>query len=220
MMTLYDYLPSRNAWKVRQLLQHLALPHRTVEVSIFEGEGRTPEFLALNPTGKVPVLQLDDGRALAESNAILSFLADGTVYLPSDPFARAKVHQWLSFEQENVEAVIGSLRHWVMTGKLARRSPELVEGKRKGCVAFARVARSRTGATPLHRRRHLHDRGHRVVRLRQSCGRGRGLARPVHRVPRVGRARGGATGVPRAIAPVFDRSAFGRGIAVNAPPVR
>ena len=134
MMTLYDYLPSRNAWKVRQLLQHLALPHRTVEVSIFEGEGRTPEFLALNPTGKVPVLQLDDGRALAESNAILSFLADGTVYLPSDPFARAKVHQWLSFEQENVEAVIGSLRHWVMTGKLARRSPELVEGKRKGCL--------------------------------------------------------------------------------------
>ena len=134
MMTLYDYLPSRNAWKVRQLLQHLALPHRTVEVSIFEGEGRTPEFLALNPTGKVPVLQLDDGRALAESNAILAFLADGTPYLPSDPFARAKVHQWLSFEQENVEAVIGSLRHWTMTGKLARRSVEMVEAKRKGAL--------------------------------------------------------------------------------------
>jgi glutathione S-transferase len=134
MMTLYDYLPSRNAWKVRQLLQHLALPYRTVEVSIFEGAGRTPEFLALNPTGKVPVLQLDDGRALAESNAILAFLADGTPYLPGDPFARAKVHQWLSFEQENVEAVIGSLRHWVMTGKLARRSPGIVEAKRKGAL--------------------------------------------------------------------------------------
>ncbi|MUV15723.1 glutathione S-transferase family protein [Noviluteimonas gilva] len=132
MMTLYDYLPSRNAWKVRQLLQHLAIAHRTVEVSIFEGAGRTPEFLALNPTGKVPVLQLDDGRALAESNAILAFLADGTPYLPSDPFARAKVHQWLSFEQENVEAAIGSLRHWVMTGKLARRSPDIVDAKRNG----------------------------------------------------------------------------------------
>ncbi len=132
MMTLHDYLPSQNAWKVRQLLRHLSLPHRTVPVSIFEGEGRSPEFLARNPTGKVPVLELDDGRALAESNAILAFLADGTAYLPGDPFARAKVHQWLSFEQENVEAVIGSLRHWTMTGKLARRSPDLVEGKRAG----------------------------------------------------------------------------------------
>ena len=134
MMTLYDYLPSQNAWKVRQLLQHLALPYRTVEVSIFAGEGRTPAFLALNPTGKVPVLQLEDGGALAESNAILAFLADGTPYLPSDPFARAKVHQWLSFEQENVEAVIGSLRHWTMSGKRARRAPEIVEAKRAGSL--------------------------------------------------------------------------------------
>ena len=128
MPTLYDYLPSRNAWKVRQLLQHLGTPHRTEFVSIFEGEGRSPAFLALNPTGKVPVWQLDDGRALAESNAILAYLADGTAYLPSEPFARAKVHQWLSFEQENVESVIGSLRHWTMTGK--PRAPEVVEGKR------------------------------------------------------------------------------------------
>ncbi|NUS60526.1 MAG: glutathione S-transferase family protein [Lysobacter sp.] len=128
MPTLYDYLPSRNAWKVRQLLQHLGTPHRTESVSIFEGEGRSPAFLALNPTGKVPVWQLDDGRALAESNAILAYLADGTVYLPSEPFARAKVHQWLSFEQENVESVIGSLRHWTMTGK--QRAPDVVEGKR------------------------------------------------------------------------------------------
>jgi glutathione S-transferase len=130
MPTLHDYLPSRNAWKVRQLLQHLGIPHRTEYVSIFEGEGRAPAFLALNPTGKVPVWELDDGRALAESNAILAFLADGTEYLPSEPFARAKVHQWLSFEQENVESVIGSLRHWTMTGKIARRASEIVEGKR------------------------------------------------------------------------------------------
>lgn len=130
MPTLHDYLPSRNAWKVRQLLQHLGIAHRTEYVSIFEGEGRSPAFLALNPTGKVPVWELDDGRAIAESNAILAFLADGTEYLSSEPFARAKVHQWLSFEQENVESVIGSLRHWTMTGKLARRTPAIVEGKR------------------------------------------------------------------------------------------
>ena len=130
MLTFYDYLPSQNAWKVRLLLHHLQRPHRTVQVAIFAGEARTPAFLAVNPAGKVPAILLDDGRALAESNAILSFLADGTPYLPSEPFARAKVHQWLCFEQEHVEPVIGSLRYWTLTGKLGRRAPALVAGKR------------------------------------------------------------------------------------------
>ena len=134
MLTLYDYLPSQNAWKIRQLLAHLALPYTTVEISIFEGAGRTPEILALNPTGKVPILVVEDGRALAESNAILAYLADGTPYLPAEPLARARVHQWLSFEQEQVESVIGSLRYWTMTGKLDRRSDELVAGKRKAAL--------------------------------------------------------------------------------------
>jgi glutathione S-transferase len=139
MLTLYDYAPSQNAWKVRQLLAHLDRAYRTVNVAIFDGEGRRPDFLALNPSGMVPVLQLPDGRALAESNAILAYLADGTPYLPAEPFARAKVHQWLSFEQENVESVIGALRHWTMTGKLARRSAEIVEGKRKHALATLQV---------------------------------------------------------------------------------
>jgi glutathione S-transferase len=139
MLTLFDYLPSRNAWKVRLLLHHLGTPYRQEFVGIFEGEGRTPAFLALNPSGRVPVLQLEDGRALAESNAILAFLADGTPYLPGDAFARAKVHQWLSFEQEQVESVIGALRHWTMTGKLARRLPELVEAKRAGARNTLRI---------------------------------------------------------------------------------
>jgi glutathione S-transferase len=139
MLTLYDYAPSQNAWKVRQLLAHLDRAYRTVNVAIFDGEGRRPDFLAFNPSGKVPVLQLPDGRALAESNAILAYLADGTPYLPAEPFARAKVHQWLSFEQENVESVIGALRHWTMTGKLARRSAEIVEGKRKHALATLQV---------------------------------------------------------------------------------
>ena len=130
MLTLYDYLPSQNAWKVRLLLHHLQRPYRAVPVSIFEGEARTPAFLARNPAGKVPVLELDDGRALAESNAILGYLATGTRYLPDDTFARAQVHQWLCFEQEHVESVIGSLRYWTLTGKLAARDPALVAGKR------------------------------------------------------------------------------------------
>jgi glutathione S-transferase len=131
MLTLYDYLPSRNAWKVRQLLAHLGLHYRSEHVSIFEGEGQTPEFLRISPTGTVPALRLDDGRCLAESNAILAFLADGSRYLPDDAYARARVHQWLSFEQERIESTIGALRHWTLTGKLARRPPELVALKRE-----------------------------------------------------------------------------------------
>ena len=130
MLTFYDYLPSQNAWKVRQLLAHLQRPHRTRLVSIFEGEGATAAFRAISPTGTVPAIELDDGRTLAESNAILMFLAHGTPYLPDDAFARAKVWQWLCFEQERIESQIGALRHWMLTGKLARRPPALVELKR------------------------------------------------------------------------------------------
>jgi glutathione S-transferase len=133
MMTLYDYLPSQNAYKVRLLLNHLQLPYRTVLVSIFEGAGQTPEFLAVNPSGAVPALRLDDGRVLAESNAILTYLAHGTRYLPSDPFAAAKVQQWMSFEQDYV-LNIASLRHWTMTGKLAWRPEALVKMRRAGAL--------------------------------------------------------------------------------------
>ena len=130
MLTLFDYLPSQNAWKVRQLLAHLGMPHRSEFIAIFDGEGRRPGFLQVSPTGTVPALCLDDGRTLAESNAILAFLADGSAFLPADAFGRAKVLQWLSFEQERVESTIGALRHWTLTGKLARRAPDLVATKR------------------------------------------------------------------------------------------
>src|SRR5262245_46702924 len=85
-LTLFDYLPSQNAWKVRQLLHHLGTPYRTELISIFEGEGQRPDYLAINPTGAVPAIRLDDGRVLAESNAILMFLAEDTPYLPKDRF--------------------------------------------------------------------------------------------------------------------------------------
>jgi glutathione S-transferase len=126
MLTLYDYLPSQNAWKVRLLLNHLDIPYRTEPIRIFEGEGQRAEFLAVNPTGAVPALRLADGRVLAESNAILTYLAHDTPYLAGDPFAHAKVQQWLSFEQDHV-ASIATLRHWTLTGKLARRAPALVD---------------------------------------------------------------------------------------------
>jgi glutathione S-transferase len=130
MLTLFDYPASENAWKIRQLLHHLQRPYRTVNIRIFEGEGRTDAYLRVSPTGTVPAIQLDDGRTLSESNAILFFLATDTPYLPEDAFGRAKVQQWLSFEQERIESVIGSLRYWTLTGKLERRAPVLVEMKR------------------------------------------------------------------------------------------
>jgi glutathione S-transferase len=130
MLTLYDYLPSQNAYKVRLLLNHLQLPYRTEIISIFEGEGQRPEFLAVNPTGAVPAIRLDDGRVLAESNAILAYLAHGTPYLLDEPYENARVHQWLSFEQDYVTS-IATLRHWTLTGKLARR-PEALVARHRG----------------------------------------------------------------------------------------
>ena len=130
MLTLFAYQPSRNAWKVRLLLQHLDRPYRTVTVNILAAEGQHEEYRRINPTGKVPAIQLDDGRTLGESNAILVYLAEGTPYLPADSFDRAKVLQRLSFEQEQVESVIGTLRYWMHSGQLPRRSPELIDSKR------------------------------------------------------------------------------------------
>ncbi|TGV48458.1 glutathione S-transferase family protein, partial [bacterium M00.F.Ca.ET.141.01.1.1] len=102
-------------------------------VSIFEGASRREAFLKLNPAGAVPVLAVENGQAIAESNAILILVAEGTPYLPADRLARAKVMQWLFFEQYYVEPVIGSLRFWTLTGRL-ERNQALVAGKREACV--------------------------------------------------------------------------------------
>ena len=133
-MILYDYLPSQNAYKVRLLLNQLQLPYETRLISIFEGEGQRPEYRAKNPTGAVPVLELDDGRVIAESNAILFYLAHGTPLLPADRFAQAKVLQWLSFEGDYLQSTIATLRHWTLTGKLSRRPDMLIESKRTGSL--------------------------------------------------------------------------------------
>ncbi|RVD57301.1 glutathione S-transferase family protein, partial [Mesorhizobium sp. M8A.F.Ca.ET.023.02.2.1] len=108
----------------------------------------TDAFLALNPAGAVPVLQLEDGSAIAESNAILTYLSEGTPLLPADRYRRAKVMQWLFFEQYNVEPVIGSLRFWSLTGRLDRNQA-MVAGKREaGARTLAALNRS-LGETPF-----------------------------------------------------------------------
>ncbi|MBZ9723786.1 glutathione S-transferase family protein [Mesorhizobium sp. CO1-1-11] len=148
MLTLHDYLPSQNGWKVRVLLGLLEIPYDSHPVSIFEGESHTDAFLALNPAGAVPVLQLRDGSAIAESNAILTYLAEGTSFLPSDRYRRAKVMQWLFFEQYNIEPVIGSLRFWTLTGRL-ERNQAMVAGKREAAARTLAALDRSLGETPF-----------------------------------------------------------------------
>ena len=112
MLTLYDYLPSGNGYKVRLLLSQLGIRFRLVETDILKGETRTPEFRAINPNGRIPVLELEDGRRLAESDAILFYLAEGTPFLPEERFARAAVLQWMFFEQYSHEPYIAVARFW------------------------------------------------------------------------------------------------------------
>ena len=139
MLTLYDYLPSQNAWKVRQILRHLSIPHQTELVSIFEGEGQSASFLAINPWGAVPAIRLDDGRVLSESNAILFFLASGTDLLPTDAYRQAKVVQWLSFEADYVQTSAGSLRYWTLTEKLKAKPSDVVAAKRATAARALRI---------------------------------------------------------------------------------
>jgi glutathione S-transferase len=148
-ITLFDYLPSQNAYKVRLLLNHLGQPYRTTLVSIFEGEGQRPEYLAINPTGAVPAIRLDDGRVLAESNAILSFLAEGSRYYPDDPFVRAKIQQWMSFEADYVQATLGNLRYWILTGKRERRPTQLVQSKRHGALRALNILDTQLANRPF-----------------------------------------------------------------------
>lgn len=131
MLILHDYLPSLNGWKAHVLLGLLGLDYETRPVAIFSGESRTAAFLEKNPAGAIPVLELEDGRAIAESNAILTYLAEGTPYLPADRFDRAKVMQWLFFEQYYIEPTIGALRFWTLTGRLEANAA-MVAAKRAG----------------------------------------------------------------------------------------
>jgi glutathione S-transferase len=145
-MRLYDYLPSGNGYKVRLLLSQLGLPFTLVEKDILRGETRTDAFLALNPNGRIPVLELDDGRRLAESGAILVYLAEGTAFLPGDRFARAQVLQWMFFEQYSHEPYIAVARFWIHSlGKRTEWADKLRERHERGYQALAVMERHLTG---------------------------------------------------------------------------
>jgi glutathione S-transferase len=134
MLRLYDYLESGNGYKVRLLLHQLGLPFERVELDILRGETRTPSFLAKNPNGRIPTLELEDGTHLPESNAILWYLAEGTPFLPQELLARAQVLSWMFFEQYSHEPNIATLRFWTHAGFLDQRAA-LVPGKREAGVA-------------------------------------------------------------------------------------
>jgi glutathione S-transferase len=131
-MKLYDYLDSGNGYKARLLLALLGRSYELVEVDILRGETRTPSFLAINPNGRIPVLELDDGRHLSESNAILYYLAQDTPYFPADPWLQAKVQEWLCFEQYSHEPYIATLRYWIRHMDLNDIRGMLAPDKRRG----------------------------------------------------------------------------------------
>ncbi len=116
-MRLYDYDASANCYKVRLLLALLGTPYERVPIDIFAGDTLTDEYRALNPVRETPVLELDSGETIAQSNAILWYLAEGTPYLPDSRVERALVAQWLFFEQERVMSGIGSARFRTLTGR-------------------------------------------------------------------------------------------------------
>jgi glutathione S-transferase len=120
MLTLYSMQRSGNSYKVRLALAHLGVPYRLVEVDILKGESRTPEFLAKNPNGQVPLLEVAPGRYLAESNAILWHLASGTPLRPADRIDRARALQWMFFEQHSLEPNIGAAYFWLTLVKGGR----------------------------------------------------------------------------------------------------
>lgn len=130
MLTLHDDPISGNGYKVRLMLAFLERPYTYVAYDILKHETRTPRFLKINPNGRIPVLMLEDGTVLPESNAILFYLADGTPWIPGDPLARAQMLSWMFFEQYSHEPNIATLRFWTHLPELSPAQIAQQPGKR------------------------------------------------------------------------------------------
>ncbi len=141
-MLLYDSAVSGNCYKVRLLLAQLGLPYERRELSVVDRSNR-PEVLGdLNPALRVPTLLLDDGRALAESHAIIWYFAEGTPFLPEDRYERAKVLQWLCFEQYDLEPTVAVVRFWVAFSASPPPAAEIEAKRSAGLRALAALERA------------------------------------------------------------------------------
>jgi glutathione S-transferase len=179
MIRLYDYLPSGNGYKVRLLLSQLQIPFERIELDIIKGSTRTPEFLRKFPNGRIPAVEFDDGRRLFESNAIIWHFAETTSLVPRNPFERARVLQWMFFEQYSHEPYIAVARFFAM-------HPDHPDERRGGLPRIIRGGYDALGVMESHlggsgegdhprvlRRGPIHRRGHRAVRLYARGARGR-----------------------------------------------
>jgi glutathione S-transferase len=138
MLKLYEYASSGNWYKIRLLLNQLGITYQRVPIDILQGESRTLEFLAMNPVGKTPVLEISPGQYLAESNAIIYYLADCTNFCPVDRWERAQVMQWLFFEQYSHEPNIATVRFWISISNQAEYKREAIAQKQQlGYAALA-----------------------------------------------------------------------------------
>lgn len=146
-ITLYGSKLSGNCWKPAALMQLLGTPFQWVEIDLMKGESRTAGFLAKNPNGRTPLLEVD-GQFLAEPNAMLCFLAEGSAWLPSERWARAKVMEWMFFEQYSHEPYIATVRWWVrFMNKREEWSARIAEAMTKGHAALA-VMEKQLAQTP------------------------------------------------------------------------
>ena len=146
-LVLYDYLPSGNGYKCRLVLKALGLPYELRQMNIVAGSTHTPEFLAINPNGKIPVLMVPGRGPIAESHAIINYLAEGSKLVPSDPYERALMWQWMSFEQYQLEPGVATVRFWLHS--LHKTPQELgeryTERFQRGADALAVLERGLTG---------------------------------------------------------------------------
>ena len=144
MLTVYGDNRSGNCLKVKWLLDRLGHDYRWVETDVMSGATRSTEFLRLNPCGQVPAVVFDDGRTLAQSNAILGYFGEGTPFVPVDPWARAKMYEWLFWEQYSHEPYIAVARFQrAFLGKAAGEiEPRLMQ---RGHAALDRMEQALTG---------------------------------------------------------------------------
>lgn len=132
---------SGNCYKIRLLLNQLNIPFATLEIDILKGESRTKDFLYKNPNGRIPVLEIEPGKFLFESNAIMFYLSEGTEFFPDDKFEKAQVMQWLFFEQYSHEPFIATSRFWYLTGKSEEFHEALKQKQAPGYAALGVMER-------------------------------------------------------------------------------